>query len=75
MPKFWKRKRNAVKNWRSRAWSIDPKVTNLIIIKAEPRMGLVDMENFSVDFSLNFPQLLHNYPQYFEAVMDMEQFG
>jgi hypothetical protein len=30
-----KRKGKAVRNWRSRAWSIDPKKTNLIIIRTE----------------------------------------
>jgi hypothetical protein len=32
MPRFWNRKGKAVKKWRSRAWSIDPKETNLTII-------------------------------------------
>jgi hypothetical protein len=30
--KFWRRKGKAVKNWRSRAWSIDFSKTNLTII-------------------------------------------
>jgi hypothetical protein len=34
--KFWKRKDEAVKNWRSRAWSIDPNKTKItILVKKE----------------------------------------
>jgi len=32
MLRLWNRKGNAVKKWRSRAWSIDPKKTNLTIV-------------------------------------------
>jgi hypothetical protein len=32
--RLWNRKNSAVRKWRSRAWSIDPKVTNLTIITA-----------------------------------------
>ena len=36
MLRFWSRKGKAVKKWRSRAWSIDPKKTNLtILVKKE----------------------------------------
>jgi hypothetical protein len=35
MLRFWKRKGEAVRKWRSRAWSIDPKVTHLTIINTE----------------------------------------
>ena len=61
MSRFWKRKGVAVRKWRSRAWSIDPKVTNLTIIKVE---------------ASNMPnQLLEAYPQYYDAIADMEQFN
>jgi hypothetical protein len=37
--KFWKRKDEAVKNWRSRAWSIDPNKTKITIL-VKKRKGL-----------------------------------
>jgi hypothetical protein len=57
--RIWKRKDVAIKNWRSRAWSIDPKKTNLTIIKVEAS----DMPN----------RLFETYPQYYDAIADMEQ--
>jgi len=33
------RKGKAVKNWRSRAWMIDPKKTNIIIVNDEIEIG------------------------------------
>jgi hypothetical protein len=70
MLRLWNIKGNAAKKWRSRAWIIDPKATNLII-KTEAKLESIDIE----DSNLNFHRLLQSYPQYFEAVTDMEQFG
>jgi hypothetical protein len=72
--KLFNKKSRAVKNWRSRAWSIDPKVTNLTIIKTEAKLENIDIKDFNLNFNLHFSQLLKNYPQYFEAVADIEQF-
>ena len=72
MPKFWKRKGKAVKKWRSRAWSIDPSKTNLIIIKAEKNIEGIDTADSNLNFNMNFSRLLENYPQYFDAIEDME---
>ena len=69
------RKSKAIKNWRSRAWSIDPKVTNLTIIKTEAKIDCMDLEDSNLDFNLDFPKLLEEYPQYFVALADMDQFG
>lgn len=70
---FWNRKGVAVKKWRSRAWSIDPKVTRLLIIKTEaPNMDNID----DADPVLNSSsRLLENYCQLFEAIADIEHFG
>jgi hypothetical protein len=57
--RFWKRKDVAVRNWRSRAWSIDPKVTNLTIINVKAS----GMSN----------RLFETYPQYYDAIADVEQ--
>ena len=71
------RKRDGVKKWRSRAWSIDPKVTNLTIIKTDSKlesMHIIDSNlDFDFGFDLNFPKLLKGYPQYFEAIANIEQ--
>ena len=77
MSRFWKRKGVAVRKWRSRAWSIDPKVTNLTIIKteAEKTIESLDTADSNLDFNLNFFKLLKDYPQYFDALADMEQFS
>jgi hypothetical protein len=75
MLRLWKRKRNAVKNWRSRAWSIDPRLTNLTIIKTEAKIDCMDLEDSNLDFNLDFPKLLEDYPHYFVALADMEQFS
>jgi hypothetical protein len=67
--KLFRRKSKAVKKWRSRAWSIDPKVTNLTIIRTD----VVNLERLDkANFNVNFPQLLESYPQYFDAIADME---
>jgi hypothetical protein len=75
--KFFHRKSRAIKKWRSRAWCIDPKVTNLTIIKteAEKTMESLDTADSNLDFNLNFFKLLKDYPQYFDALADMEQFS
>ena len=73
LPNFWNKKGVAVKKWRSRAWSIDPKVTKLSIIKTEaPNMENIDVADPFLDAS---SKLLENYPQLFEAIADMEHFG
>jgi hypothetical protein len=80
MLRLWNRKGNAVKKWRSRAWSIDPKVTNLTIIKSEAtepenlELTHSNMEDNSTSsrFSCTF---FEAYPQYYSAIADMEQFG
>ncbi|MCW4047220.1 MAG: hypothetical protein NWE99_06625 [Candidatus Bathyarchaeota archaeon] len=41
MLKLFTRKSRAVKKWRSRAWSIDPKKTNLTIISNQENFGHV----------------------------------
>jgi len=76
MLRLWNKTGITVKNWRSRAWSIDPKVTNLIIIKTEPAKNIerLDTANTNLNFNLDFPKLLKNYPQYFDALANMEQF-
>ena len=69
--KLFHRKNKAVKNWRSRAWSIDPKVTNLTIIKTEAaNLELLDLSGADLDFH----HLFTSYPQYFDAITDIEQF-
>jgi hypothetical protein len=77
MLRLWNRKRDGVKKWRSRAWSIDPKVTNLTIIKTDSKLESMHIIDFNLDFDfgfdLNFPKLLKGYPQYFEAIADIEQ--
>ena len=76
MLRFWNRKGKAVKKWRSRAWSIDPKVTNLTIVKKEPeKLENIGTADSNMSFNLDFPRLLRSYPQYFEVLTDMEQFG
>lgn len=72
MLRLWNTKGNAVRKWRSRAWSIDPKVTNLTIIK-EIVLQRIDTDS-NLNFNLNFPKLIEAYPQYFEAITDIEQF-
>jgi hypothetical protein len=77
MLRLWNRKSNAVRNWRSRAWSIDPKVTSLTILKTEVERNMkrLDAVDFNLNFNLVFPKLLKSFPQYFEAITDIEQFG
>jgi hypothetical protein len=70
---FWNRKRVAVKKWRLRAWSIDPKVTRLSIIKTEaPNIENIDDADPVSDAS---SQLLENCSQLFEAIADIEHFS
>jgi len=37
--RFWKRKGKAIKNWRSRAWSINPNETNLTIVFRKEKLS------------------------------------
>jgi argininosuccinate synthase len=74
MLRLWNRKGVAVRKWRSRAWSIDPKVTNLTIIKTEAdKLESIDKGGPDWNFNLIFPRLFQSYPQYFEAITDIEQ--
>jgi hypothetical protein len=77
LQKFWKRKSKAVKNWRSRAWSIDPKVTNLTIIRSEESNVAIAQieESFPCPSSHTHSLLeeLEAYSQYYNAVTDLEQ--
>jgi hypothetical protein len=77
--KFFHRKSKAVKNWRSRAWSIDPKVTKLTIIESE-ESNAVDTQITELTARPHTcadrpPQWLEVYPQYCDAIADMEQFS
>jgi hypothetical protein len=75
MLRLWNRKGVAVRKWRSRAWSIDPKVTTLTIIKtASDKPENIDKMDANLNFNLIFPRLFQSYPQYFEAITDLEQF-
>ena len=70
MRRFWNRKGLVVKKWRSRVWSIDPRVTNLTIVKTEaPGIKNVDES----DLNLGISEMLKSYPQYLDAILDMEQ--
>jgi hypothetical protein len=70
---FWNRKGVAVKKWRSRAWSIDPRVTRLSIIKTEAsNMENIDDADPVLDSSF---QLLENCSHIFEAIADIEHLG
>jgi hypothetical protein len=77
LQKFWKRKSKAVKNWRSRAWSIDPKVTNLTIIRSEEsNVAIAQIEASFPCPSSHIHSLLEEleaYSQYYNAVTDLEQ--
>ena len=78
LSKFWKRRNKAVKNWRSRAWSIDLRVTKLTIIKDEESEGqVVELESNQHSFthSNGSPRWLERYPQYCNSIADMEQLG
>ncbi len=69
MLRLWNRKGEAVKKWRSRAWSIDPRVTNLTIIKTEN----ADLKSIDVpDSNFDLSRMLKDYPQYFDAIADIE---
>ena len=78
LQKFWKRRSKAVKNWRSRAWSIDPKVTNLTIISSEESNVVIEQieELFTCPsgYIRRLPEGLETCPQYHDAMADMEQF-
>jgi hypothetical protein len=77
--RLWKRKGKAVKKWRSRAWSIDPKKTKITIIKVETsNIDLMDLDLSNPFASLplqteNSPQLPESCNQIFEAITNMEQ--
>jgi hypothetical protein len=72
MFRIWNKKDTAVKKWRSRAWSIDPKVTNLTIIKSDN----TNPESTAVtDSNLDLPQMRKDFPQFFDAIGDIEQFS
>lgn len=73
MLRLWDRKGKAIKNWRSRAWSIDPKVTNLTIVRTEAKIVSIDSADFELNFNFYFLKLLKNYPEYFHAIADIEQ--
>ncbi len=74
--KFLHRKGKAVKNWRSRAWSIDPKVTKLTIIKAEESdVQIAELTARPPMHADRLPQWLDVCPQYCDAIADMEQFS
>lgn len=76
---LWKRKGNAVKKWRSRAWSIDPKKTKITIIKVETsntELRDLDLSNPFASLPLQTeksPQLPECCNQIFEAITNMEQ--
>jgi hypothetical protein len=71
MLNFRKRKDIAVKKWRSRAWSINPRVTKLSIIKTEaPKVENIDTADLAL---ISSSQLQENCAQFFEAIADMEQ--
>ena len=78
LQKFWKRKSKAVKNWRSRAWSIDPKVTNLTIIRSEESNVVIEQieELFACPSGhiRRLPEELEACPQYIDAIADLEKF-
>jgi hypothetical protein len=74
MLRLWKRKGTAVRKWRSRAWSIDPKVTNLTIIK-KAKIESIDAADSNLNFNLDLPKLLEIYPQYSEALTDIDPFS
>jgi len=77
--RLWKRKGKAVKKWRSRAWSIDPKKTKITIIKVETsNTELMDLglSNLFASIPLQTeksPQLPESCNQIFEAITNMEQ--
>jgi hypothetical protein len=75
--KLFHRKSKAVKNWRSRAWSIDPKVTKLTIIKSEESNAadtrIAELDAHPSMHVFRLPRLLAVYPQYCDAIANMEQ--
>jgi hypothetical protein len=80
--RLFRRKSRAVKKWRSRAWSIDPKKTKLTIIKAEA-LNLENPEFADLNLTdqvsiLSLPidessQLLEFCTEGINALTDMEQ--
>ena len=78
LQKFWKRKSRAIRNWRSRAWSIDPKVTNLTIINSEESNTVIEQieELFACPSGhiLRLSEGLEACPRYHDVIADMEQF-
>jgi hypothetical protein len=83
--RLWNRKGQAVKKWRSRAWSIDPKKTKITIIKeasniivSEENLELADLDLEELISSLYFPiakskQLAELCNLGAGALLDMEQ--
>ncbi len=86
MLRIWSRKGKAVRKWRSRAWSIDPKKTKLTIIKSESLYLYDSAENVEIaDLNLTDPTsilplymnksplLLEFCAQGVKALTDMEE--
>jgi hypothetical protein len=78
----WSRKGKAARKWRSRAWSIDPKKTNLTIIKtgtlkpSNQEITDLDLDNSILNLFLfhdKGPQLPDSCTQYLDSLTDMEQ--
>lgn len=84
MRRFWNRKGQAAKKWRSKAWCIDPKETKITIIKgvsctnvSEDHMELVDLDIEELASSLFFPikkptRLIDSCNRGAGALLDME---
>ena len=83
--RIWNNKGTAVKKWRSRAWSIDPKKTKLTITRVQDQLSLNPEENLEItDLDLANPtsfltshktessQLPENCNKFFEAITDIE---
>jgi len=84
--RIWNKNGTAVRKWRSRAWSIDPKKTKLTIIKAQTPISFDSEENLEIlDLDLanptsflpvhinESPQLPEFCNQFFEALTDIER--
>ena len=84
MRRFWNKKSQAAKKWRSKAWRIDPKETRITIIKGgsskdvlEEHMELEDLNLEELVSSLFFPikksvLLVESCNQGAGALLDME---
>ena len=76
MPRFWKKKGQAIKKWRSRAWSIDPRITKLTIIKVEAQTNVPAEKREAVFSNLKGPN--PSFPAcslHLVALTDLEQTG